>query len=103
MKFAVIGSGGREHAICYKLKQSKKIGKLICLPGNAGTEKIAKNIEVDISNFNLVYETIKDEKNLKISDQFSKIIQEFPDSKWKIKKLNSVNINQEIYQLNVFG
>ena len=62
MNFAVIGSGGREHAICYKLKQSKKIGKLICLPGNAGTKKIAKNIEVDISNFNLIYEVIKDEK-----------------------------------------
>ena len=62
MIVGIIGSGGREHAICYKLKQSKKIGKLICLPGNAGTEKIAKNIEVDISNFNLVYETIKDEK-----------------------------------------
>ena len=44
MNLAVIGSGGREHAICYKLKQSPKIQKLICIPGNAGTEKIAKNI-----------------------------------------------------------
>tara|TARA_B100000686_G_C16685957_1_gene914815 strand:- start:1141 stop:1425 length:285 start_codon:yes stop_codon:yes gene_type:complete len=37
MNLAVIGSGGREHAICYKLKQSNKIKKLICIPGNAGT------------------------------------------------------------------
>ena len=37
MNLAVIGSGGREHSICYKLKQSAKIGKLICIPGNAGT------------------------------------------------------------------
>ena len=37
MNLAVIGSGGREHAICYKLKQSPKIKKLICVPGNAGT------------------------------------------------------------------
>ena len=44
MNFAVIGSGGREHAICYKLKQSSKIKKLICVPGNAGTLKIAESI-----------------------------------------------------------
>ena len=51
MNFAVIGSGGREHALCYKLKQSPKLKKLICIPGNAGTEKIAK-IEVNrIINF----------------------------------------------------
>ena len=62
MNFAVIGSGGREHAICYKLKQSKKIGKLICIPGNAGTKKIAKNIEEDITNFNLMYKIIKNEE-----------------------------------------
>ena len=44
MNLAVIGSGGREHAICYKLKQSPKLKKLICIPGNAGTHKIAENI-----------------------------------------------------------
>ena len=49
MNLAVIGSGGREHAICYKLKQSKRINKLICIPGNAGTQKIAENIKEDIS------------------------------------------------------
>ncbi len=38
MNLAVIGSGGREHAICYKLKQSPKIKKLVCVPGNAGTQ-----------------------------------------------------------------
>ena len=45
MNLAVIGSGGREHAICYKLKQSSKIKKLFCIPGNAGTQKIAQNIK----------------------------------------------------------
>ena len=54
MNLAVIGSGGREHAICYKLKQSPKIKKLICIPGNAGIEEIAENINVDISNFDLI-------------------------------------------------
>jgi len=59
MNLAVIGSGGREHAICYKLKQSTKIKKLICIPGNAGTQKIAENINEDISNFEALYKIIK--------------------------------------------
>ena len=59
MNLAVIGSGGREHAICYKLKQSLKIKKLICIPGNAGTQKIAENIKEDISNFKALYQIIK--------------------------------------------
>ena len=62
MNLAVIGSGGREHAICYKLKQSPRIGQLICIPGNAGTEKIAKNVDADISNFDSLYEIIKKHK-----------------------------------------
>ena len=59
MNLAVIGSGGREHAICYKLKQSSKLKKLICIPGNAGTENIAKNINKNILDFDALYETIK--------------------------------------------
>ncbi len=59
MNLAVIGSGGREHAICYKLKQSTKIKKLICIPGNAGTQKIAENIREDISDFEAIYQIIK--------------------------------------------
>jgi len=59
MNLAVIGSGGREHAICYKLKQSTKIKKLICIPGNPGTKKIAKNIKEDILNFDSIYKIIK--------------------------------------------
>ena len=59
MNLAVIGSGGREHAICYKLKQSVKLKKLVCIPGNAGTQKIAENIKEDISNFDAIYQIIK--------------------------------------------
>jgi len=59
MNLAVIGSGGREHAICYKLKQSPKIKNLICIPGNAGTQKIAINIKEEISNFAAIYNIIK--------------------------------------------
>ncbi len=62
MNLAVIGSGGREHALCYKLNQSPRIKKLICIPGNAGTQKIAKNIKVDILNFQELYKIINKEK-----------------------------------------
>ena len=51
MKVGIIGSGGREHAICESLKNSKKINKIFCFPGNAGTSKIAENININIENF----------------------------------------------------
>ncbi len=65
MNLAVIGSGGREHSICYKLKQSKRINKLVCIPGNAGTREIAENIKEDIANFDAIYKIIK-KKNIDI-------------------------------------
>ena len=51
MKVGIIGSGGREHAICNSLKNSSKINEIFCFPGNAGTENIAKNIILDLDNF----------------------------------------------------
>ena len=51
MIVGIIGSGGREHAICETLKKSKKIDKLYCFPGNAGTAKVAKNIDIDVEDF----------------------------------------------------
>ena len=59
MQVAIIGSGGREHSICYKLKQSKNLKKLVCIPGNAGTAQICENLNVDISNFNQLYDELK--------------------------------------------
>ena len=51
MKVGVIGSGGRENAICHNLKKSTKINKIFCFPGNAGTASIAENIDFDLSDF----------------------------------------------------
>ena len=48
MKIAVIGSGGREHALCVKLNESPRCDALYCIPGNGGTENIATNIPLDI-------------------------------------------------------
>jgi phosphoribosylamine--glycine ligase len=58
MNIAVLGSGGREHALCYKLTKSKKVHNIFCIPGNAGTGKIVKNLNIDISNFQILYKEI---------------------------------------------
>ena len=51
MKVGIIGSGGREHSICQMIKNSKKINEIFCFPGNAGTNSIATNININIDEF----------------------------------------------------
>ncbi len=51
MIVGIIGSGGREHALCESLKKSNKITKIYCFPGNAGTSVIAENIEINLDDF----------------------------------------------------
>ncbi len=51
MNVGIIGSGGREHAICSTIKNSKNVDKIYCFPGNAGTADIAINVEIDIDKF----------------------------------------------------
>jgi phosphoribosylamine--glycine ligase len=58
MNVAVIGSGGREHALCFKLSMSKKLNRLFCIPGNAGTSKICTNIDIDYLDFDLLHSNL---------------------------------------------
>ena len=51
MKVGIIGSGGREHAICHALYSSKKVETIYCFPGNAGTSTIAQNNSLNLENF----------------------------------------------------
>ena len=51
MKVGIIGSGGREHAICHKLYSSEKVSHIYCFPGNAGTAEIAENVSIDLKKF----------------------------------------------------
>ncbi|MDI9495695.1 MAG: phosphoribosylamine--glycine ligase [Bacillota bacterium] len=52
MKVLVVGSGAREHAICWKLKQSSKVSKLYCAPGNAGISQIAECLDIKADDLN---------------------------------------------------
>ena len=63
MKFLIIGSGGREHSICSFIKNSPKTEEIFCLPGNAGTELISQNINLDLNNFEEIKNFIKKKKN----------------------------------------
>ena len=51
MKVGIIGSGGREHAICQFIKKSSKIDKIFCFPGNAGTKEIT-DLKVKLAVWN---------------------------------------------------
>ncbi len=59
MKIAILGNGGREHAITFSISKSKKVKKIFCIPGNAGTSEIAENIQLDINNFQEIYSFLK--------------------------------------------
>ena len=58
MNILILGSGGREHAFTLKLSQSSKVKKLFVAPGNAGTAKIATNVNINPTDFNAVKETV---------------------------------------------
>ena len=59
MNIGLIGSGGREHALCKKLYESPISKNIFCFPGNAGTSKFATNIKVNINNFKEILEKLK--------------------------------------------
>ena len=63
MKVLVIGSGGREHALAWKLGQSQKVTEVIVAPGNAGTalEEGVRNVDIDVLDFDGLIQLAKDE------------------------------------------
>jgi phosphoribosylamine--glycine ligase len=60
MKIAIIGSGGREHALAATIYKSSTVNKIFCIPGNAGTSEIATNVELDINKFDKLQKFIND-------------------------------------------
>jgi len=60
MKIAIIGSGGREHALASTISKSSSIKEIFCIPGNAGTSKIATNVRLNINEFDIIHKFIID-------------------------------------------
>ena len=65
MNVLILGSGGREHAIAWKVKQSEKCTNLFCLPGNPGTAQIATNVAAGVKDFEAIKKCVL-ENNIEI-------------------------------------
>lgn len=62
MKILVVGSGGREHAICYSLLKGKKVNAIYCAPGNAGISEIAQCLSIKDNDIDNLYKFAKENK-----------------------------------------
>ena len=93
MNVLVIGSGGREHAFGWKISKSKIPNKLFFAPGNAGTESIGINLDVDISNFNQLKNTIvRNNINLVLVGPEVPLVSGISDFIHSNKKLEKINV-----------
>ena len=93
MNVLVIGSGGREHAFGWKISKSKIPNKLFFAPGNAGTESIGINLDVDISNFNQLKNIIvRNNINLVLVGPEVPLVSGISDFIHSNKKLEKINV-----------
>ena len=83
MNILIIGSGGREHTLSWKVKQSKSCDNLFITPGNAGTAKIGNNVNLDPNN-------------LSLQADFYKIVEEFAGMQYVVD--NAVNLVSNDYE-----
>jgi phosphoribosylamine--glycine ligase len=66
MKILVLGGGGREHALVWKLKQSPRVDEIFCIPGNAGIEKVARTFPLSLSDHKAIADFVR-EKNIDLT------------------------------------
>ena len=62
MKILLLGGGGREHALAWKIAQSKKVEKLFIAPGNAGTSNVGENVAIGVNEFDKLKDFTVDQK-----------------------------------------
>lgn len=62
MKILIIGSGGREHTLAWKIAQSPLVNKIYCAPGNAGTKIVAENVPIEADNLKALLKFAKEQK-----------------------------------------
>ena len=105
MKVGVIGNGGREHALCFSLKNSHKIEQVYCFPGNAGTNSIATNIDINLNNFEKIKDfIIKNEIDFIIVGPEKPLVDGFVDylEKFNIKVFGPSKIASQLEGSKIF-
>lgn len=103
MNVLLIGSGGREHALAWKMSQSPKLSKLYIAPGNAGTAELGENIDIPANNFNALGE-FAIQKNIDIvvvgpEDPLVNGISDFFSAKEELKHIACIGPGKEGAQL----
>ena len=105
MKVGIIGSGGREHSICHALNKSKKVDKIYCFPGNAGTSLIAENIDLELNNFQKLKDFILEKEiNLVVVGPEQPLVDGITDylEKFKIKVFGPNKIASQLEGSKIF-
>ena len=65
MNVLILGSGGREHALAWKVSKSSSCNKLFIAPGNSGTSKVGQNVEINVTDFEKIKREVFWEQNIK--------------------------------------
>ena len=105
MIICVIGSGGREHAICKKISESPQSNKIYCIPGNAGTSDVAENIKINIDNFDEIKNfLIKSKTDLVVVGPERPLVKGIVDflEKEKIKVFGPKKISSQLEGSKIF-
>lgn len=99
MKVLVVGGGGREHALCWKIAQSKKVSKIYCAPGNGGTKEIAENIDIGAEDIDgLLDFALKEKIDLTVVGPEAPLVMGIVD-RFEEKGLKIFGVNKEAAQL----
>lgn len=95
MNILLLGSGGREHALAWKISQSKKVKKLYIAPGNAGTMQVGENVDLKLSNFESIKQfVLKKEINMVVVGPEQPLVDGFSDF---------FNDDEQLKQVSVIG
>ena len=99
MKVLVLGSGGREHALCWKIAKSNKVSKIYCAPGNGGTAEIAENIDINVDEIdNLLQFALKNNIDLTVVGPEQPLVLGIVD-KFQENGLRIFGVNKECARL----
>ena len=103
MNILLIGSGGREHALAWKMAQSPKISTLYIAPGNAGTASVGENLNINVLDFQAVKQTVLEKRIDRVvigpEDPLVKGIVDFFENDDKLKDIPVIGPNKTAAQL----